>query len=63
MKAQPSTPLEVKEQRATTFIEAVAAVDSAVAEYKQLFEQSFEVLTSLQEDPNIEWLDTEVHDL
>ena len=29
----------------------------------QLFEQSFEVLTTLQEDPNVEHLETKVHEL
>ena len=46
-KAQPSTLPEVKEQHATIVTEAIAVVDSAVAGCTQLFEQSFEVLTSL----------------
>ena len=48
LKTQPSTPPEVKEQRTTTVTEAIAAIDSVVVDYTQLFEQSFEVLTSLQ---------------
>lgn len=47
LKAQPSTPLEVKEQWAIVIVEVVTMVDSSVAESMQLFEQSFEVLTSL----------------
>lgn len=53
LKVQPSTPPEVKEHRMTTVTKAVVAVDSAVADYTQLFEQSFEILTILQEDPNV----------
>jgi len=63
LKAQPSTPPEVKEQRTTMVTIAMAAVDSVVTEYVNLFEQSFEVLTTLQEDPNIEHLETEARKL
>jgi len=38
-------------------------VDSVVADCTQLFEQSFEVLTSLQEDPNVQRLETEAHEI
>jgi len=54
LKAQPSTLLEVKEQRVTIITKAVAVVDSVIADCTQLFEQLFEVLTSLHEDPNIQ---------
>lgn len=39
------------------------AMENVVADYMQLFEQSFEVLTSLQEDPNVQRLETKVHEL
>lgn len=54
LKAQPSTPPKVKEQQATTITEVVAAIDNAIADCTQLFKQLFEVLTSLQEDPNVQ---------
>lgn len=38
-------------------------VDSAVANCTQLFEQSLEVLTSLQEDPNLQQLELKSCDL
>lgn len=38
-------------------------VDFALADYTQPFEQSFEVLTCLQEDPNLQSLDIEVCEL
>ena len=41
----------------------MAVVGSVVTDYMKLFEQSFEVLTTLQEDPNIEHLETEVREL
>ena len=47
----------------TIVTEVVTVVESVVADCMQLFEQSFEVLTSLQEDPNIERLETEVCEL
>lgn len=53
----------MKEQQATVVTEEVAEIDSAVAKCTQLFEQSFEVLTSLQEDPNVQQLEIEAHDL
>jgi len=59
LKAQPSTLLEVKEQRATAVTEAIAAVNSEVVDCTQLFEQSFKVLTSLQGDSNVQRLETE----
>ena len=48
LKAQPSTPSEVREQRTTVVTSVIAVVNSAVAEFMQRFEQSFEVLTTLQ---------------
>ena len=38
LKAHPSTPQEVKEQRAIVVTEAIAVVDSAVAHCTQHFE-------------------------
>ena len=63
LKAEPSTSLEMREQCTTVVTIAIAAVDNAVANCMQLFEQSFEVLTTLQEDPNLERLETEAREL
>lgn len=63
LRAQTSTMPEVKEQQVTVVIEAVVAVDSVVADYLQLFEQSFEVSTSLQEDPDVHRSKTEAREL
>jgi len=63
LKAQPSTLPEVKEQRTTASTTTMVAVDSAGIDYMKLFEQSLEVLTTLQEDPNIECLEIEACEL
>ena len=63
LRAQASTPPEVKEQRVAAVIEAVTEVESAVPDCTHLFEQSFEVLIGLQEDPNIQRLETEAREL
>lgn len=63
LKVQPSIPPEVKEQWVTVVIEAIAAIDSAVADCTQIFEQSFKALTSLQEDPNVQQLETKACEL
>lgn len=39
--------------------EAIVTMYSIVVDCSQLFEQSFKVVTSLQEDPNIQLLDME----
>lgn len=59
LKAHPSTPPEVKEKQATTITNMIAMVYGAVENFTWLFEQFFEVLASLQEDPNLQWLETE----
>jgi len=63
LKAQPSTPLEIREQRTTAVITTMAVIDSAVADCRQLFEQSFDLLTTLQEDSNVDFLEIEAREL
>ena len=63
LKAQPSTPPKIKEQRTNTVTTTTSVVDNIVANCMQLFEQSFEVLTTLQEEPNVECLETEAREL
>jgi len=41
----------------------MVAIDIVVIDCMTLFEQSFEVLTTLQEDLNIECLETKAHEL
>lgn len=55
--------LEVKEQRANTITTAITEVNNAVKDCTRLFEELFEVLTTLQEDPNILWLEIEACEL
>ena len=57
------TPPEVKEQCAIAITGAIAAVESVVADFTMIFEQSFEVLTSLQEDPTVQRLEIEAREL
>lgn len=59
LKAQPSTPLEVREQRTSAITSRLDEIGSAVRDCTSMFEESFEVLTNLQEDTNIQRLETE----
>lgn len=63
LKAQPSTLPEVKEQHTSTITTTIAKVNSATTDYTNLFEESFEVISTLQEDSNIQHLETEAHEL
>jgi len=63
LKAKPLTPPEVKENREAAIQDAVAIVDVVVKDLTTLFEQSHKVVTSLQEDPNIQRLEIKVREL
>lgn len=63
LKAQPSTPPEMKEQRSNTITAGTIEINSAVMDCTKLFKELFEVLTTLQEDPNIQCLETEAYEL
>ena len=63
MKVQPSTPSEVKEQRVSMIQTGVEEIGRAVQDYTGMLDQAFDILTSLQEDPNIQRLETEAHKL
>lgn len=63
LKAQPSTPLKFREKREAAVKDAFATVDVSVTDCIALFEQSLEILTSLQEDPNLQSLATEAREL
>lgn len=59
LKSQPSTPPEVREQREAAVKDGVAMVDVVVGDCTVLFEQTMEVVMTLQEDPNLQRLNTE----
>lgn len=61
LKLQPSTSLEVREHREAIVKDGVAAVDATVVDCTALFDQSMEVVTTMQEDPNLQRLNTEAH--
>lgn len=63
LKAKPSTPPDVREQREASIKDAIATVDAIVKDYTTLFEQSLEVVTNLQEDPNLHRLEIEEREL
>lgn len=63
LKAQPSTPLEVREQRASSITSGMEEISIVVKDCTKMLEESFEVLTTLQEDPNIQCLETEAREL
>lgn len=47
------TPSEAREQHETVVKDVVAAIDTIVKDYTALFKRVLEVVTSLQEDPNL----------
>jgi len=63
LKVQPSTPPEVREHRANTFTMGLDKIDDAVRDCTNMLEESLEVHTNLQEDPNIQHLETEAQEL
>lgn len=63
LKAQTSTPLEVREQCANAITSRLGEINNAVRDYTRMLEESFEVLTNIQEDLNIQRLETKVREL
>jgi len=59
LKAHHSTPPKVIEKRASVIKIGLEEIGPAVQDYTEMLEQAFVVLTSLQEDPNIQCLETE----
>lgn len=55
--------MEVREKRAIAMTDAIAVVASTETDYTTLFEESLELLTSLQEDPNVQTLETKAWEL
>ena len=60
---QSSTPLEVREQCTGAIRKGLEEIGQAVQNYTTMLEESVMVLTSLQEDRNIQRLETEVREL
>jgi len=58
LKAQPSTPPEVREQCADAITSGMEEINSAVKDCTKMLEELFKVLTTLQEDTNIQRLET-----
>jgi len=54
LRAQPLTPLEFREQCKAAVKDVTSAEEAAVKECTSPFELSLEIVTSLQEDPNIQ---------
>lgn len=63
LKAQPCTPLEIKEQRANAITAGLEEIGGAVRDCTNMLVHALEVLTTLQEDPNIQQLETEAREL
>jgi len=63
LKAQPSTPLEVREQHANVITTGTKEINSVVKNCTKILEESFKVLTTLQEDLNIQCLEIEAREL
>jgi len=63
LKAQPSTPLEVREKHKRDVEDAIVVVNNSVKECTTLFEQVLEVVTNLQEDPTLQRLEMEAWEL
>ena len=63
LKAQPSTPPEVIEQHHCAIQSALEAIEHVVQDCMGLLDQPLFTLTSLQEDPMLQPLETEVREL
>lgn len=53
LKSQLSTPPEIRAHRKAAIKDGVSTVDATVVDCTKLFEQAMEVVTTLQEDPNL----------
>ena len=58
LKAQCSTPPKVRELHASTIVEGLEEIGGAVQDCTCMLEESVGVLKTLQEDPNIQHLET-----
>ena len=63
LKTHPSIPPEVREQRATATIAGLQEIRGVVWDCTNMFEEALEVLTTLQEDPKFQCLETKEREL
>ena len=63
LKVQPSTPSEVREQCDNTIIVKLEEIVGVMRDCIDMLEESLEVLTTLQEDPNIQCLEIEAREI
>lgn len=63
LKAQPSTPPEIREHHARAIVARLEEIGGVVRDCIVLLEQALKVLMTLQEDPNIQRLETEAREL
>ena len=63
LKLQPTTPPEVCEQRGAAIKEGMATLDATVTDYAALFEKAMELVTNMQEDLNLQTLNTKISEL
>ena len=63
LKVQPSTPPEIREKHANTIAVGLEGIGGAVCDCMNMLEHALEVLVTLQEDPNIQQLETEACEL
>jgi len=60
LKLQPTTPPKVREQHEATIKEEIDTLDTAVKGCTQLFQQTMELWTSLQEDPTLQKIEANI---
>lgn len=63
LKAQPSMPSEVREKHTSAIQKGLEEIRQAIQNCTAMLEESFTVLTSLPEDPNIQHLEMEAREL
>lgn len=63
LKSKASTLLEVMEHRKAAIKVGIATVDVTVVDCTTLFELAMEVVMTLQEDPNLQRLKIQIHEL
>lgn len=63
LNVKPSTPPKIREQHVSAITSRIEEINSGVKDYTKMLEESFEVLTTLHEDPNIQHLEKELREL
>ena len=63
LKVQPSTPPEVREQLVGAITTRLEGMGGLVWDCTSMLEEALEVITTLQEDPNIQHLETKAWEL